>query len=108
MDNNQNLPYIKFNDIEFESKSHKSFCKKLMDEISRLETAVMFDEELVDQLKLLVENNKMSVALPAQVVSFNKKILFATKILFWYHTGIESNKVIYDVKSEDEIDIFKV
>jgi hypothetical protein len=79
-----------------------------MDEIYHLETAVMYDEELVDQLKLLVENNKMSTALPAQVVSFNKKILLATKILFWYHTGIESNKVIYDVKSEDEIDIFKV
>ena len=100
--------YVKFDDIEFESRQHKSFCKKLMEEINRLEAAVMYDEELVDHIKLLIEQEKVSAVLPKQVVSFNKKILLATKILFWYHTGIESNKVILDSRYEDKIDIFEV
>lgn len=97
------MSYIRFSDIKFLNKEHSTICKSLLQEIQKLETQVMLDEEFVEYLanKSGLETAKIKYA------GLNSKVLNSLKTAFWYYSGQDPALVILDVGSKTKyVDIF--
>ena len=106
MEEYTNQPYIRFNDIPFTDIEDRNFCERIYKEIVRLDSAVSYDEEFIDHLRRTVGPEVVKM-IPQNVITLSKKISIALKMIFWYYTGIDHHKVLYDL-DEDEIDIFNL
>ena len=95
-------PYVRFNDIKFDSKRQKSFCKNLLKEIREMEDNLMSDEEVFEMVRKV---SPQAAEVGNKAMELNKRVLFAMKLTFWYYTGSNAAHVL----DEDKVvDIFNV
>jgi hypothetical protein len=99
------MPYKKLSQLEFLNKKHRTICETLLFDIQRLESQLVYDDEMIEFLKSTVGVNTAEVS--ANYVSLNRRILTGLKLTFWYYTGADPGKVILDtIPDKDTIDIF--
>ena len=93
-------PYVKFDEIIFDTDERKQFCLLLYKQIREHEELSMRDEALYEHLK---DINKDAAIASFVVYEVNKKALQAMKALFVYFTGVSSNKILLE---DEQVDIF--
>lgn len=94
---------MRFSDVKFLNKEHSIICKQLLQEIQKLETQVMLDEEFVEYL---AHKSGLEIA-KIKHLSLNYKVLSSLKTTFWYYSGLDPSLVILDIGSKTKnIDIF--
>jgi len=99
------MSYRKFSDLTFINKKHRSICEALLHDIQKLESQLVYDDEMVEFLRENVGPTTAEVS--ASYVSLNKRILTGLKLTFWYYTGFDPSKVILDtIPEKDGINIF--
>jgi len=99
------VAYKKFSQLDFLNKKHKSICETLLFDIQKLESQLVYDDELIEFFKSNVGQTVADVS--ASYVNLNRRILTGLKLTFWYYTGADPGKVILDtIQDKDQIDIF--
>jgi len=95
-------PYVKFNDINFDTKRRKQFCKLLYKEIREFEESIIMDEEYYHFVKDL---NERAAELSLAALELNRRLLLAMKMTFLYYTGVSSSQILDEDKP---VDIFNI
>ena len=99
------MPYRKFSQLEFLNKKHRTICETLLFDIQKLESQLVYDDELIEYFKERVGQGVADVS--ASYVNLNRRILMGLKLSFWYYTGADPSKVILDtIQDKEHIDIF--
>jgi hypothetical protein len=99
------LAYTKLDDIKFKDEYSKELATRLYKDIQFMEKQLVANEELLSSLVQSV-GEKQANFIAGILVLRDKKILAGLKIAFFYYTGHLSDKVIADLDSEEEVDIF--
>ena len=95
-------PYVRFDEILFDTKKRKQFCKHLYREIKEFEEAMVADEEFYVFIK---EVNKQAADLALASIEVNRRVLQSMKMTFLYYTGVKHSQVL----DEDKVvDIFSL
>jgi hypothetical protein len=95
-------PYVRFNDIKFDTKRQKTLCKNLLKEIREMEDNLMSDEEVFEMVKQV---SQPAAEVGKRAMELNGKVIYAMKFTFWYYTGFNASHVL----DEDKVvDIFNV
>jgi len=99
------MAYKRLSELDFSTKKHRSICETLLNDIQRLESQLVYDDETVEYLKNTVGPTAADVA--ESYVKMNRRLLSALKLSFWYYTGTNSSEIVNDItKDQDAIDIF--
>jgi hypothetical protein len=98
------MSYLKFSDIQFLNRKHKETCEALLRDITRLETQCLFDEEFIDYVRR--SSGEPAALMIAKGVSIQFKTLSALRMVFWYYTGYDPDRIILETKKEETVNIF--
>lgn len=95
-------PYVKFEEILFDTDERKQFCLLLYKQIREHEELSMRDEALYEHLAKI---NKDAAIASFVVYEVNKKALQAMKALFLYFAGVPSSRILLE---DEQVDIFNL
>ena len=96
-------PYVRFEDITFDTEERRDFCKMLYKQIREQESVVIEDETFYEFIKTV---NEQAAAGSFMVLEINRKALHAMKIVFLYYTGVPTSKILLEEEVNDIFSLF--
>lgn len=96
-------PYVKFEDITFDTEERRDFCKMLYKQIREQESVVIEDETFYEFIKTV---NEQAAAGSLLVLEINRKALNAMKIIFLYYTGVPTSSILLEEEDNDIFSLF--